>query len=406
VKKTGESMTDLRDRMSKGKVSFEEVRGAFVAATSEGGRFYRMNEKQSQTLIGKWSTLKDEIDNALLEIGESIAANLDLNELISQVSKMAEGFKKDFVPAIEEFVKAAPDMVSALGQIGAGIATITKHAAKGATNLQKWAFITTTIVSGMDPKDAAQAYIDEFMPHLRNKDKMTIRGGVEIEPAQGDLHERLRKAFPKSLEKIKAKADEPMLQAERDAFRAMSGMIDNAITKAREFNKSLKGHSPEADKMIERLQMEADTFGKSAKAIALYEAEKHKASEAQKAIIAGLHDEISAKESATKATEEAREAEERFRDSFKSGGVEGVGRGLDALARLEEARNLRAGGAKSAVTSPTMVATSKGLTAAQTATAEKNTMDKMLVELQAMHADTTEIARKDSLVIKPANFGN
>lgn len=57
--KTGKSMAVLKDEMSKGKISVEMVRQAFVDATSEGGRFYGMMNKQSETLEGKISTLND-----------------------------------------------------------------------------------------------------------------------------------------------------------------------------------------------------------------------------------------------------------------------------------------------------------------------------------------------------------
>ena len=58
-KKTGKSMGDLKDQMEKGLIPFSQVREAFKSATSEGGRFYGMMEKQSQTLNGRLSTLAD-----------------------------------------------------------------------------------------------------------------------------------------------------------------------------------------------------------------------------------------------------------------------------------------------------------------------------------------------------------
>lgn len=57
--KTGESMSDLYDRVSKGTVSLDEIKGAMVDATSAGGQFYQSMDKQSQTLNGRISTLKD-----------------------------------------------------------------------------------------------------------------------------------------------------------------------------------------------------------------------------------------------------------------------------------------------------------------------------------------------------------
>lgn len=84
--RTGESMGALKKRMEQGRISFAEVKQAFVDATSEGGRFYQMNEKQSQTLAGVWSTFQDNIGQALIKIGKAIAFNLDLKAVVQRVS--------------------------------------------------------------------------------------------------------------------------------------------------------------------------------------------------------------------------------------------------------------------------------------------------------------------------------
>lgn len=55
--RTGESMISLKDRMSKGAVSFKEVTNSFKAATSEGGKFFNLTTKQSKSFLGIWSTL-------------------------------------------------------------------------------------------------------------------------------------------------------------------------------------------------------------------------------------------------------------------------------------------------------------------------------------------------------------
>lgn len=88
--RTGESMGALKKRMEEGRIPFAEIKQAFVDATSEGGRFYQMNEKQSQTLAGVWSTLQDNIGQALIKIGKAIAENLDLKGIILKVSGWIE----------------------------------------------------------------------------------------------------------------------------------------------------------------------------------------------------------------------------------------------------------------------------------------------------------------------------
>lgn len=78
AKKTGESMATLKKRMEDGGVSSLEVRDAFAAATSEGGRFFQMTERQSQTLAGLWSTFKDSVSTALRDVGVALMTSVDL----------------------------------------------------------------------------------------------------------------------------------------------------------------------------------------------------------------------------------------------------------------------------------------------------------------------------------------
>lgn len=69
--KTGESLGVLKDKMSKGAISADMVSQAFVWATSEGGLFYQMMEKQAATLGGKWSTFMGSGTNLIARFSES-----------------------------------------------------------------------------------------------------------------------------------------------------------------------------------------------------------------------------------------------------------------------------------------------------------------------------------------------
>lgn len=57
----GVTTEKLFEMSQQGKVTFEEVQAAVKAMTDEGGQFYGMTEKQSETLAGLFSTLKDNI---------------------------------------------------------------------------------------------------------------------------------------------------------------------------------------------------------------------------------------------------------------------------------------------------------------------------------------------------------
>ena len=63
--KTGETMEEVRDRMSKGKVTYKEVEQALIDATDKGGKFYNGMAEGSKTLSGKLSTLADTFNDLL-----------------------------------------------------------------------------------------------------------------------------------------------------------------------------------------------------------------------------------------------------------------------------------------------------------------------------------------------------
>lgn len=71
-KKTGRSMSDLKDAMSKGEISIAMVEDAFKSATSEGGQFAGMLEKQSKTLVGAQSNLEGAIQKLTNSVGEKL----------------------------------------------------------------------------------------------------------------------------------------------------------------------------------------------------------------------------------------------------------------------------------------------------------------------------------------------
>lgn len=70
-KDTGKSIAELRDEMSRGAISAEDMEKAFAAATAEGGQFYGMLEKQSEGVNGALSNLEGAWNSMLNEIGSS-----------------------------------------------------------------------------------------------------------------------------------------------------------------------------------------------------------------------------------------------------------------------------------------------------------------------------------------------
>jgi tape measure domain-containing protein len=76
-KRTGAKMSDLKAAMEKGAISAAMVKEAFKSATGAGGQFYKMMEKQSQSVGGRWSTIMDEFKGKLIEAFEKLTPTIN-----------------------------------------------------------------------------------------------------------------------------------------------------------------------------------------------------------------------------------------------------------------------------------------------------------------------------------------
>ena len=81
AEQTGETMAEVRDRVSAGEVSFEELSKALQIATDEGGQFYNAMENQSKTFEGQMSTLQDNVSALAGSLTEGLFSSLAENAL-------------------------------------------------------------------------------------------------------------------------------------------------------------------------------------------------------------------------------------------------------------------------------------------------------------------------------------
>lgn len=87
AKTTGESMEELKQRMSDGGISAKEVAAAFESATSAGGQFNDGMAAASETTAGKISTLKDNAAELAGTMMDSLAPAL--NTVVTWLSNAA-----------------------------------------------------------------------------------------------------------------------------------------------------------------------------------------------------------------------------------------------------------------------------------------------------------------------------
>ena len=125
ARKTGKSIGYWKDEMSKGNVSVEMVRQAFMDATSEGGRFYKMMDKQSETLEGRLSTMNDAYVLLLRSISDGFVPALKdgavvMTDVINQTTESISKFN-DWAATNTQVVGGLTDMSIAIAALAAGI---------------------------------------------------------------------------------------------------------------------------------------------------------------------------------------------------------------------------------------------------------------------------------------------
>lgn len=129
--RTGESMASLYDRISKGTMSVDEITESMRYATSEGGKFYQSMEKQSQTLNGQLSTLKDNLSSfggmifqplsdklrdALIPDANAILADLQSAYEKAGLDGLVDEVNRQIPRLTEAGVNAATKLFSAIGK--------------------------------------------------------------------------------------------------------------------------------------------------------------------------------------------------------------------------------------------------------------------------------------------------
>lgn len=123
---TGKSFNELQDLMSKGAISAENVAQAMAHATENGGKFYGMMEKRSQTLSGKWSTLVDTIMQRAIGLYQRIEGPLKalLDGVNAIIPPIAAGIGWIF-DAVVRFIGILVEWRTEIGLVAAVVAVAT-----------------------------------------------------------------------------------------------------------------------------------------------------------------------------------------------------------------------------------------------------------------------------------------
>ena len=205
--KTGKSMGELRKEMEKGSITSAMIREAFVAATSEGGKFFEMTKKQGMTFNGVMSTMQDTIDDLYRRFGRPIVDALTpiIQKWSDRISAIAPLFDLigqavgNTITYFSDLIDKVFNVEKAVGNIGSSISAISGgEYAAGIENLflsmKVWAMETgneiykylgaafTTaadfLVTTLGPSSAGFALLETGFSILAGKVKVELLAGI------------------------------------------------------------------------------------------------------------------------------------------------------------------------------------------------------------------------------------
>lgn len=143
---TGKSMSELKDEMSKGNISFDLMVQAMQAATSQGGKFYGMVDRIAQTPFGRFGQLVDQFKDTMLSLYKVIEPLLIpafdlLSNIMTHSLPVIEGMQKGVRWLIDNFKTMAPYIYTA---------------AAAWAGYNTYMFVSTTILKGWTVAQWAQ----------------------------------------------------------------------------------------------------------------------------------------------------------------------------------------------------------------------------------------------------------
>ena len=127
--------SEVFDLISKRAVPFEMIAEIFDDMTEKGGVFYKMQEKQAETLAGQWSNLKDALSIMYDEMGNTEVVHRAMERLIGDAKTLMQNWRTVktvlgavviqfgalkvaslFLPTLTRNTKLARDATSALAK--------------------------------------------------------------------------------------------------------------------------------------------------------------------------------------------------------------------------------------------------------------------------------------------------
>lgn len=257
--KTGVSMAVLTKKMHDGQISVKDVGDAFIYATSEGGRFFGMADRQSQTLQGSFNKLQESAKFALGEIGTAINQELNVGSGLRAFAGFINELKDRFMQLTPEAKEMNLKLIAigvSIGPIILGIGQLISFVNKLSVSLASLSLsgggiakILITLATTFLATKAAGAMYDDVMDSAIKKDPALLKDVNNRLKEQIKLYDELIKKAPKvgfadineaegTSTYIKGKSE---LMAEK--FKKYKELADNLVL-IRNLEKNIKKDEP------------------------------------------------------------------------------------------------------------------------------------------------------------------
>lgn len=154
------SAAEVMGLISERAISFGMVKEVFDDMTSAGGMFYKMQEKQAETLAGQWSNLQDAISIMYDEIGRTESVNNVMKDMIGLVKTLAENWRE-----LSTVISSTLGIFMAMRLVNKFLPDISNYAIRSATATRNYNRAIIEMRTAI--KSGDKALISSAKSHLR-----------------------------------------------------------------------------------------------------------------------------------------------------------------------------------------------------------------------------------------------